>query len=42
MSGGGEGLPFAEILGAESIQRVFREEDTLFGQDDIFSTDIVA
>ena len=36
-----EGLPFADVLDAESIQRVFREEDALFGQDDIFSTDIV-
>ena len=36
-----EGLPFAEVLDAESIQRVFREENALFGQDDIFSTDIV-
>ena len=37
----GEGLPFAEVLDAESIQRVFSEEEALFGQDDIFSTDIV-
>lgn len=37
----GEGLPFADVLDAESIQRVFREEDALFGQDDIFSTEIV-
>lgn len=37
----GEGLPFAEVLDAESIQQVFREENGLFGQDDIFSTDIV-
>jgi hypothetical protein len=36
-----EGLPFAEVLDAESIRRVFREEDGLFGEDDIFSTDIV-
>ena len=37
----GEGLPFAEVLDAESIRRVFREEKALFGQKDIFSTDIV-
>ena len=36
-----EGLPFAEVLSAESIQQVFREEDALFGQGDIFSTAIV-
>ena len=36
----GEGLPFSSVLDAESIQRVFREEDGLFAQDDIFSTDI--
>ena len=37
----GDGLPFAEVLDAEMIQRVFREENALFGQDAIFSTDIV-
>lgn len=37
----GQGLPFADVLGAESIQRVFSQEDALFGQDDIFSTQIV-
>ena len=36
----GEGLPFSDVLDAESIQRVFSEEDGLFAQDDIFSTDI--
>lgn len=35
------GLPFASVLDAESIRRAFREEDALFGQDDIFSTQIV-
>jgi hypothetical protein len=34
-------LPFAEVLSAEFIERVFREEDALFGQDDIFSADVV-
>ena len=38
----GEGLPFAEVLDAETIRRAFREEDALFAQhpDDIFSTEI--
>jgi hypothetical protein len=35
------GLPFASVLDSESIARVFREEEALFGQDDIFSTQIV-
>ncbi len=35
------GLPFASVLDAAAIQRVFREEEALFGQDDIFSTEIV-
>jgi hypothetical protein len=35
------GLPFASVLEAESIQRVFREEDGLFGQADLYSTEIV-
>jgi len=35
------GLPFASVLDAESIQQVFREEEALFGQRDIFSTEIV-
>lgn len=35
------GLPFASVLDAESIERVFREEESLFGQGDIFSTPIV-
>ena len=37
----GEGLPFADVLNAEWIERVFREENALFGQSDIFSTQIV-
>jgi putative transposase len=37
----GEGLPFSGVLSAEWIQRVFCEENALFGQDDIFSTQIV-
>ena len=35
------GLPFASVLDAESIRRIFCEEDALFGQNDIFSTEIV-
>lgn len=35
------GLPFARVLDGESIERVFREEEALFGQDDIYSTPIV-
>ena len=35
------GLPFASVLDRESIARVFREEKGLFGQEDIFSTQMV-
>jgi putative transposase len=35
------GLPFASVLEAESIQRVFHEEDGLFGQEDVYSTEMV-
>ena len=35
------GLPFASVLDAESIRRVFHEQNALFGQDDLFSTEIV-
>lgn len=35
------GLPFASVLDAETIQRVFQEEDALFGQEDMFSTQLV-
>jgi len=37
----GQGLPFADVLDAESIQRAFLQEDALFAQEDIFSTEIV-
>lgn len=37
----GEGLPFAKVLDAESIHRAFSEEEALFAQDHIFSTEIV-
>ena len=36
-----EGLAFAEVLSAERIKQAFQEENGLFGQDDLFSTDIV-
>jgi len=35
------GLPFASVLESETIARVFREENALFGQEDIYSTQIV-
>lgn len=35
------GLPFASVLDPGTIERVFREEESLFGQEDIFSTQIV-
>lgn len=35
------GLPFASVLDAETIQRIFQEEDGLFGQEDLFSTQLV-
>ena len=35
------GLPFAAVLDAETIQRVFQEEEGLFGQEDLFSTPMV-
>ena len=36
-----DGLPFAQVLSADAIERVFADHEALFGQDDIFSTDIV-
>jgi len=36
----GEGLPFSTVLDAEWIQGIFSEEDALFAQEDIFSTEI--
>lgn len=35
------GLPFASVLDAATIEQVFREEEGLFGQNDIFSTQMV-
>ncbi len=35
------GLPFASVLDGETIERVFAEEEALFGQGDVFSTDVV-
>jgi hypothetical protein len=37
----GRGLPFADVLDAAFVERVFHEEDALFAQDNIFSTEIV-
>ena len=38
-----DGLPFADVLSAQSIEQAFGDRDALFGQDeeDIFSTQIV-
>jgi hypothetical protein len=36
-----EGLPFANVLSGEAIEQAFRDQDGLFGQDDIYSTQIV-
>lgn len=38
---GGEGLPFAELISADRIQRVFAKHDCLFGLHGIYSTAIV-
>lgn len=35
------GLPFASVLDAASIQQAFHDQEALFGQDDVFSTEIV-
>src|SRR5438045_9713435 len=32
------GLPFAEVLSAERIQRIFAQHGNLFGEDRIYST----
>ena len=32
------GLPFASVLSAERIKRVFAEHDNLFGMNSIYST----
>jgi putative transposase len=36
-----KGLPFAEVLSAETIERAFADRQALFAQDDLFSTPIV-
>lgn len=36
-----DGLPFAQVLSADAIERVFADHEALFGQDDIFSTPLV-
>ena len=36
-----DGLPFADVLSAQSIEQAFRQRNALFGQEDIFSTQIV-
>jgi putative transposase len=36
-----EGLPFCQVLDAETLHQAFLERDALFAQDEIFSTEIV-
>jgi len=36
-----QGLPFAQVLSARDIERAFADSGALFGQNDIFSTQIV-
>ena len=36
-----DGLPFADVLSAQFIEQVFRDRNALFGQEDIFSTQVV-
>ncbi len=36
-----KGLPFSAVLDADFIRQIFQDENGLFGQDDIFSTEIV-
>jgi hypothetical protein len=35
------GLPFADVLGADDIERAFVEKNALFAMNDIFSTPVV-
>ena len=35
------GLPFAQVLSARDIERAFAEQGALFGQEDIYSTQLV-
>ena len=36
-----DGLPFAQVLSAQDIQRAFAQSDALFAQEDIYSTQVV-
>lgn len=36
-----DGLPFAKVLSAESIEKTFADRDAMFAQDDIYSTPVV-
>ena len=38
---GGDGLPFAEILSAERIERIFRKHGSLFGLHGVYTTAIM-
>ena len=35
------GLPFAQVLNSQTIERVFARHDGLFAEDDIYSTPLV-
>lgn len=37
----GDGLPFAEILSAERVERIFRKHGCLFGRHGVYSTAIM-
>ena len=36
-----DGLPFASVLNAQAIEQAFRDQEALFGQHDLFSSEIV-
>jgi putative transposase len=38
---GGEGLPFAEVLSAERIERIFEKHGCLFGLHGVYTTALV-
>jgi hypothetical protein len=38
---GGQGLPFAEVLSAERIERVFQKHGCLFGLHGVYTTAIM-
>ena len=36
----GAGLPFSDVLDAQTIKKAFEDEDALFAEDKVFSTEI--